>query len=137
VLKYQSGITSKYVLGLKFYSIGIGIKHDITAVSVIAPYAKKLSQEFNENVNIIIWDFSYTQKYNLILIHQESQIRRVLDPTQMLGAITSYFNSALGKVLLAFVENYAESRIDVATFTKHTENTIVDPIEFIAELKKN
>lgn len=132
---YQNSETNKYALGLKFCSIGIGIKHDITAVSVIAPYAKKLSKEFSEVVNIMMRDFSNTHEYNAILIHQESQIMRSLGPTQILGSISSCFSSASGKVLLAFADDYAESRIAATTFVKLTKNTIVDPIAFIEELK--
>ncbi|MDR3552030.1 MAG: IclR family transcriptional regulator [Clostridia bacterium] len=131
---YQNNQTSKYGLGMKLYTIGMGIKNNSVIVKIIEPFAKELCERFGETVNVSIRDYECKDDYYSLLMHQESKKGQVLGVSQTVGNITLCYYSAVGKALLAYSDDFSTERILRGHFKRFTENSITDPDEILKEL---
>lgn len=133
---YQDKSTSKYSLGMKLFTIGVGINHNRELVRTIRPYVVEIANEFGETVNVAVRDYSHTDSYYCAVIYQEKNNERVLGSTEALGGITECYYSSLGKSLIAFAPDFSEERILSADLKKYTEKSIMDPRVFLDSIKK-
>lgn len=121
---YQNSETNKYGLGMKLYAIGISIGNKIPLIETIKPYAKELSDELQETINVCVLDKSYDINHNCLLIHQETVKGRILGSSQIVGSSSESYCSAAGKILLAFSNNVSDEQLKNIKYKKYTNNTI-------------
>ncbi|MCI2062939.1 MAG: IclR family transcriptional regulator [Eubacteriaceae bacterium] len=133
---YQDPNTSKYSLGLKLFTIGVGINHNNELIRTIRPYIVELAEEFGETVNVAVRDYSHRDGYYCAVIYQEKSNERVLGSTEALGGITECFYSSLGNSLLAYAADFSKETILSAELKKCTENSITNPSKFLEKIEK-
>ena len=68
---YQNAENSKYGLGMKLFSIGMGVRDKLVIVRVVEPFAKRLCDETGETINVSVRDNLKTEEYYSLLVHQE------------------------------------------------------------------
>ncbi|WP_317855253.1 IclR family transcriptional regulator [Chakrabartyella piscis] len=135
----QNPNTERYGLGLKLFSIGMGMKDKISLKKIIRPYAKALQEEFSEVVNVSVLDLSHPKNPLSMIIEKEIGLGQMLIVNPPVGATSSCYGSSVGKCLLAY------SDLDLNEFRgseliQYTENSIVDwdlLIENIKQVKED
>lgn len=131
---YQNAANSKYGLGMKFFSIGMGVRDKLVLVRVVEPFVEKLCDEIGETVNISIRDSERKDDYYCLLVHQQVKKGQVLGVSQSLGSSTLCYYSAVGKALLAFSDDLSADQVKRGEFRRFTENSITDPDAMLEEL---
>ncbi|MFZ5944592.1 MAG: IclR family transcriptional regulator [Bacillota bacterium] len=131
----QNPENGKYWLGMRLYTLGMMIKEKLTIKNIIYPYAKKLSEKFNEVVHISILDKS-AEKYPKHIIIDKVESQQVLSLTPNIGSSACCHSSAVGKALLAFSDLEYLDIFKGNRLPKFTEKTITDWDELIKELKQ-
>ena len=122
----RSSAASGYSLGpgvLKF-----GMNSHLQLVAGIRPVLTSLARAVNENVELAI--FSGRE---VVVVDQVSSTARLQAVTQV-GKSFSLHGSCIGKVLLAQLPDWKVREVLPATLTAHTNKTITDVDEFLAEL---
>lgn len=132
---YQNASNSKYGLGMKLFSIGMGVRDRLVIVRVVEPFVKRLCEETGETVNVSIRDAERTNEYYSLLVHQEVKRGQALGVSQSLGSSTPCYYSAVGKALLAYSEDLSEERVRQGEFLRFTEHSITDPETMLRELE--
>lgn len=127
---------NKYWLGVKLYALGAVAGNTITLKNLVQPYAKALSEKFNEVVNVSILDETAKRLPKTILFHKEIPFRNSLVTINPpLGASTEAHYSAVGKCILAFSP---KELLDTYTCTElpvYTDKTISDWNELLVHLE--
>ena len=132
---YQNSANSKYGLGMKLFSIGMGVRGGMVIVRVVEPFAKRLCEEIGETINVSVRDDQKTDEYYSLLVHQEVKKGQALGVSQNLGSSTLCYYSAVGKALLAYSEDLNPERVRRGEFLSFTEHSISDPETMLKELE--
>lgn len=126
----------KYWLGVKLYALGAVAGNTIPVRNLIQPYAKALSQKFNEVVNVSILDETVTDIPTTILIVKEIAVQNsLITVNPPLGASSEAHYSAVGKCLLAFTSEEVIDSYTCSQLPVYTKNTISDWNQLLEELK--
>lgn len=133
---YQDESSQKYGLSYKVYVLGKSVEKNSTLIQIAKPYAKSISQEFQETVNVATRDNSIFDGYWAMTVFQEKYGNRGLSTTESVGKPYECASSAVGKVLLAFSKDCNEGVLRRMNLKKYTENTIVDNDAFIEEMQR-
>ena len=131
----QNPDNGRYWLGIRLYSLGMLIRDKLPLRQIAFPYAKALSEKFNEVVHIGVLDKNATS-YPKQIILDKIDSRQVLSMTPPVGSISACHCSAVGKSLLAFAPNDYIERFANATLPSFTCNTIVNWSDLLRELAK-
>lgn len=132
----QNSVTGKYWLGIKLYAIGMSVGEEMPIKQIIQPYAKELSEEFGEVVNVSILDTT-TYKYpKTILIIKEEKQGQMLTVNPKLGSINESYSAAVGKCLLAFSEDDVIEKMKDVEFSFNTKNAIRNWDQLCEELER-
>lgn len=132
---YQNSDNSKYGLGMKLFSIGMGVRDGMVIVRVVEPFAKRLCEEIGETINVSVRDNQRTDEYYSLLVHQEVKKGQALGVSQSLGSSTPCYYSAVGKALLAYSDDLKPERVRRGEFLSFTEHSITDPETMLGELE--
>ncbi len=135
---FQDQESAKYGLGYKVYILGKSVEKTSSLIQLVKPHAFQIAKELKETVNVGIRvpDKISQTGYNAITILQEQGGNRTLRSTESLGKPYPCYYSGIGKVLMAFSEDYDEKIIKNISLVQHTKKSITDPTEYIKEMHK-
>lgn len=133
---HQNKDNGKYWLGTKLYAMGLLVGEKLSLAQLIAPYAKKLFDEFGEVVNVSILDIDTKDTYKTIIILKEADESKVLSVNPNVGSSSDVHVSSVGKCLLAFSNDIDLDKLFNKNLKKYTETTIVEKDKFVDELDK-
>lgn len=134
----QNPDNSKYRLGLQIYLLGMKFRENEPITKIIYPYAKALSDKFNEVVNIHAL-FHEQSEYPLLVMLEKIQSPQVLNLSPAIGFVGPCHCSASGKCLLAFSPAEYIKRFKgkpLPGFTKHTITDWDALLEDLAIIRK-
>ncbi len=129
----QDEKSEKYSLGMKIFSMGMGMGERISIRKIVRPYARRLVEVFNEVVNVSVLDTTEQGHPKSLTIHKEVGESQIIVANPAVGALTSPFGSSVGKCLLAFNDLPFE-QYRTEDLPKYTQNTITDWDELLEEL---
>jgi len=133
---YQDVDSAKYGLSYKVCMLGKSVSENSSLIQLAKPYAMKIAREFKETVNIAVREYSGGPGYYAVTIYQERGGKRTLSVTESIGKPYDCYYSGVGKALLAFSEDYNENVMRSIKLDRHTDNSIVDPEQFIEEIAR-
>lgn len=131
----QNPENGRYWLGIRLYSLGMLIREKLPLRQIAFPFAKALSEKFNEVVHIGVLDKN-ADTYPKQIIIDKIDSRQVLSMTPPVGSISPCHCSAVGKALLAFAPKDYIERFSGAALPSFTANTLVDWDTLMRELDK-
>lgn len=131
----QNPENGKYWLGIKLYSIGMAVGEKMPLKQLVQPFAKKLSQKFNEVVNVSVLDTTSGKFPRSVLIHKEESTNQVLRINPGVGSTSDCYCSAVGKSLLAFSPKEVLDTAKEEKFSSYTANTLRNWEELMRELE--
>ncbi len=113
----QNPQNRKYHLTVKIFKLGTAVTDRVGLVQII-PYMKKLSQQFNETINLAILD-----RDEIIYLYSVGS-DNTLKLDLRIGSNQPAYCAAIGKVLLAYLsekelDNYLQ-RVELKPFTPYT-----------------
>ncbi len=130
----QNSDNGKYWLGVKLYALGMVVGENMPLKHIIQPYAKSISEKFNEVVNVSMLDINCEKYPRSILILKEESQSQVLKVNPAVGSSSECYCSAVGKCLLAFSSKEIIERYKEAEFSLYTKNTIQSFEQLLVEL---
>ena len=133
---YQDEISSKYGLDFKVYMLGKGVEKGSTLIGIARPYARDIAQEFRETVNVAVRYTPGSLDYQAVTILQEKGDNRNLSISETMGQAYDCYTSAVGKVLLAFSEDYNEDRVRTGEYKSFTSTSITDGNAMVDEMNR-
>lgn len=98
----QNPDNGKYWLGIRLYSLGMLIRERLPIRNIAYPYAKALSEKFDEVVHLSMLDQNALSYPQHIIIDKIQGRQQVLSLTPPVGSSAPCHSSAVGKCLLAF-----------------------------------
>ncbi|MBW1790448.1 MAG: IclR family transcriptional regulator [Deltaproteobacteria bacterium] len=121
----------RYALGTKVLSLGFQFLNTSSLVSMARPYLDELSSELEMTVNLTVLDDCD------VLILYRSEVRKFLKLDVHAGSKLFAYGSALGRVLLASLDDEdMDRRLNEMNIQQLTEKTIVSKKDNIAEIVK-
>jgi DNA-binding IclR family transcriptional regulator len=132
-MKYlqQDPITRKYRLGLKIYELGAILADSLEINQKAAGPSRQLAYRTRLTSRVAVWD------------GDSALLTLIIDPryhysfVQQIGPRIPAYCSAVGKVLLAFLERQALSTyVDQTELVPHTPNTITQKEKLLKELEE-
>jgi DNA-binding IclR family transcriptional regulator len=128
--------TEKYWLGSRLFGLGKSVEDKLGLTELIRPYAKRLSQKYNEVVNISVLERNPGLPYRSLLVLKEMSDTQLLSVNPAVGSSIDCHCSSVGKSLLAFCEDVDLSVYRDAELAAYTEKTIASYPELLAEIEK-
>jgi len=132
---HQNPENGKYWLGMKIYSIGMAVGEKMPLKQLVQPFAKRLSQKFNEVVNVSVLDTTSGKYPRSVLIHKEESTNQVLRINPGVGSTSACYCSAVGKSLLAYSSKEVLDKAKEEEFSVYTPNTVKNWEELMRELE--
>ncbi len=127
----QDTITNKYRISLKLYELGTKRIEDLDILNASKPYTKRLMEELNEVVHLVIRD-----KNDIIYI-DKVEADNTIRMASNIGRRSPLYCTSVGKAILAFTdEKEVEDIWKNSNVQKLTPNTIIDFQLFKEELEK-
>jgi DNA-binding IclR family transcriptional regulator len=127
----QDLITNKYRISLKLYELGTKRIEDLDILKISKPYTKKLMEELNEVVHLVIRD------ENDIVYIDKVEADNTIRMASTIGRRSPLYCTSVGKAILAFMDDKEVEEIwKNSNIQKLTENTITGFEEFKKELSK-
>lgn len=127
----QDTITNKYRISLKLYELGTKRIEDLDILKASKPYTKRLMEELNEVVHLVIRD-----KNDIIYI-DKVEADNTIRMASTIGRRSPLYCTSVGKAILAFTdEKEVEDIWKNNNVQKLTPNTIIDFQLFKEELEK-
>ena len=131
----QNPENGKYWLGIKLYSLGKAIGDNMRIKTVAAPFAKALSQKFNEVCNVAVLEPSDKPPPRLIIIEKvQSQQLLTLTPDEGSGGLCHC--SGAGKCLLAFSPKSYLDKFIHTELPRYTKKTVTDWEALMREMEE-
>lgn len=119
--------TDKYQLGLKLFSLGMLVKHDLR--SIAQPYLMQIVEETQETVNLVIQDGAF-----VVYIAKIESPHSMRICTQI-GKNLPMYCTAVGKSILAFLNREETLQLlDQEPPQEMTKNTITNLNDILKEL---
>ncbi len=116
---------NKYRLGIQVYLLGMKFRAQEPITTVLYPYAKRLSDEFNEVVHIHALAADSIDYPELVML-EKIESPQVLNLLPAIGSMAPCHCSASGKCLLAFSPREYLDRFIGKPLPAFTKNTISD-----------
>ena len=112
---------NRYHLGLKLFELGSMAQVDLEIRKIAASSLKMLNAELDETVHLTVLEG------NEVLYVDCLESSKRLRTYSVIGVRAPLYCTAVGKAILAFLDNEEQDRIlDTITFERFTENTIID-----------
>ncbi len=131
----QNPDNGKYWLGIRLYSLGMLIRERLPLKNIAYPFAKELSERFDEVVHISILDKSALTYPKHIIIDKIQGRQQVLSLTPPVGSSAACHSAAVGKCLMAFSPRSYLERFVGNPLPAFTEKTICSWDKLLAELE--
>lgn len=131
----QNADNGKYWLGIRLYSLGMLIRERLPLKNIAYPYAKELSEKFDEVAHLSILDKSALTCPKHIIIDKIQGRQQVLSLTPPIGSSAFCHSAAVGKCLIAFSPRSFLERFIGNPLPAFTEKTICDWDKLLAELE--
>lgn len=128
--------TERYWLGSRLFALGKSVENKIGLQQILSPFAKRLSQKYNEVVNISFIERNPGKPYRSILALKEVSDNQLLVVNPPVGSSIDCHCSSVGKCLLAFSENIDLSLYKDVNLKTYTSKTISSYEELVAEIEK-
>lgn len=123
--------TKTFQLTPKILSLSYAFLNHSGLREIVLPYLKKLNEETNETVNLAILDGDE------IVYLERVQTSHIITTNIRPGSRRPIHCTSIGKVILAFLaENERAKLLNHLSFTRYTDNTIVNKENFLLELNK-
>lgn len=121
--------TQKYKLGHTMYLLGLVARESMDIRTISIPYMENITNVTNETSNLYILDG--LERVCIAQVESPEPIKQLLK----IGERYPIWLGATGKSMLAFLDEsiWYEMAKDLKQFT---ENTVIDPVEFVNELKE-
>ncbi len=127
----QDKVTNKYRISLKLYELGAKRIEDLDILKASKLYTKKLMEEVNEVVHLVIRD-----KNDIIYI-DKVEADNTIRMASTIGRRSPLYCTSVGKAILAYLdEEEVEEIWNNSNVQKLTSNTITDFQLFKEELEK-
>lgn len=127
----QDSITGHYKLGLKFLTLSNNVLNKIDIRRIGSPFLKELNATTNEVVHLVILNSFEAVYIDKIDSYQTITIN------SSIGKVVPVHCTAAGKVLVSHLsDEKVLGGLVKKGMKKYTENTIMDPNEFLRELRK-
>lgn len=123
---YQDEQTGRYGLGTRLFVLGRMIEEKNAFVSVVKPYADRLSAKYNECVHVTVPYNGGDELPRQLLIAKIQNPQSVLRVSPPVGALTYCHASASGKCMLAFSAPGFLDKYRGRPLISFTDNTITD-----------
>lgn len=121
--------TGKYKLGNIIYLLGLVAKESMDLISISKPYLEAMTKETNETSNLYVLD--NLERVCVAQVESPKPLKRLVK----VGERFPVWGGATGRSILAFLDESYWHRM-VKELKGFTEKTIVNPEEFIDDLKK-
>ncbi len=131
----QNPDNGKYWLGIRLYSLGMLIRERLPLKNIAYPYAKELSERFDEVVHISILDKNAVAYPKHIIIDKIQGRQQVLSLTPPVGSSAACHSAAVGKCLIAFSPRSYLQRFIGNPLPAYTDRTICNWDKLLAELE--
>jgi len=131
----QNPDNGKYWLGIRLYSLGMLIRERLPLKNIAYPYAKELSERFDEVVHISILDKNAVAYPKHIIIDKIQGRQQVLRLTPPVGSSAACHSAAVGKCLIAFSPRSYLQRFIGNPLPAYTDRTICNWDKLLAELE--
>jgi len=131
----QNPDNGKYWLGIRLYSLGMLIRERLPLKNIAYPYAKELSERFDEVVHISILDKNALAYPKHIIIDKIQGRQQVLSLTPPVGSSAACHSAAVGKCLIAFSPRSYLQRFIGNPLPAYTDRTICNWDKLLAELE--
>lgn len=128
--------TEKYWLGSRLFSLGKSVEDKVGHQEIMRPYLKKLSQKYNEVVNVSILERNPGKPYRSLLVLKEMSDSQLLSVNPAVGSSIDCHCSSVGKCLLAFCEDVDISVYRDTELASYTEKTISTYAALVEEIEK-
>ena len=123
--------SKKYRLGVSLLRLGMAVSGQLSIGDRAQSHLKRLLEKTGENVHLAIFE----EKKVIYIDRKEA--RPDLRVHSFIGKRAPAHCTALGKTFLAFLSDHAlEDFFKSETLEKHTDNTITDPEQLRAALRK-
>jgi len=127
----QNPSTEKYLLGMKFFELGIKARDNMDLATIARPYLKELVVKYEETVHLVIFnktDALYVDKV---------ETPRTMRMCSQVGTRVLMHCTGVGKSILAYLPKEQARQIVMARgLEKFTPTTICDEDELFAELAR-
>lgn len=129
----QNPDNNKYRLGLQVYLLGMKFRETEPITNIIYPYAKTLSDKFNEVVNVHSL-FEEDSEYPMLVMLEKIESPQVLNLSPAIGYVGPCHCSASGKCLLAYCPEGYLNKFVGKKLPSFTKNTIADWDDLLKDL---
>lgn len=129
----QNRDNGKYWLGIKLFSLGMAIGDKLAVKTVASPYAKALSQKFNEVCHVAVLD-QFSKVYPQLIIVEKIQSQQLLTYTPPAGSGTPCHCSGVGKCLLAYSSPDYIQKFVATPLPRYTSKTITEWDDLFREM---
>lgn len=126
----------KYWLGHQLFVLGKAVENRMGLPEIVRPYAQRLSQEYQEVVNLSVLERYPGDVYHSTIILKEHSPGQVLLVSPPVGSSSHCHISSVGKCLLAFSEGIDLSVYEEKGLLRRTANTITTVDELRAVLEQ-
>jgi DNA-binding IclR family transcriptional regulator len=131
---FQNESDSTYQIGPKFSRFSQLYQENLNFVDMLKPYIKKMSEKYNECVNISVLDNSSLDYPAQISIYRTNQSSSAIGFRYKKGIASLCHASASGKCFLAFADQSYLDRYYGCNLSKYTEYTITNWDELTKDL---
>lgn len=132
---YQNKDTTKYWIGLRFYSIGVALKDRLPLVSILEPLADEIAKKYSETIYVAIPSFQSPNQAQQTVLIKVTYSPYILRTSQNVGTISLSHGSATGKCMMAYYPQRLLSNYRKFPLPRLTEKTITDWTAMDAELE--
>ncbi len=123
---FQNESKFTYEIGPKFCRFSQLYQQNLHFVDMLKPYAKEISEKYNECVSISVLDKSSLRQPMQISVYRTNQSNNALGFMPKMGLASLCHASASGKCFLAFLDQTSFDRYYGCDLPKYTEYTITD-----------
>lgn len=131
---FQNESKLTYEIGPKFCRFSQLYQQNLHFVDILKPYAKKISEKYNECVSISVLDRSSLNQPMQISVYRTNQSSNALGFRPNLGLASLCHASASGKCFLAFEDQFYLDRYYGCELPRYTNHTITSWDELTKEL---
>lgn len=131
---FQNESKFTYEIGPKFCRFSQLYQQNLHFVDMLKPYAKEISEKYNECVSISVLDKSSLRQPMQISVYRTNQSNNALGFMPKMGLASLCHASASGKCFLAFLDQTSFDRYYGCDLPRYTEYTTTDWDKLTKEL---
>lgn len=122
--------SSKYSIGSRVFMLADSARRYFDLVRLVRPYLHRLNTKFGETVNLGVLEGS--QVHYVEIVESPKDLRMAARP----GSRDSLHSTALGKAMLAYLDDFAMQSLLDENLVRKTSKTITDPAILRHELSE-